>query len=259
MKKSSWKFIGIESLFLLVMVLAISLCSYIQYLGMIDTGRGCGGIFGGSIYQFNPIAYVLGLGLYVVAFILCNKYILSKCMELMPDTKIWAKIFYFVLMGVFGFLGFMGVMYVYLMVFGLAGTVEDTVLELITWFGWPAALLIVMVVRFIINCVKTQPELVMEAVDKPLVDDSIVELDEIMEGIDYIKKPEAETEEETETKAEEEAKEETDAKAEEETKEEAEVKAEEETKEETEVKEEADTKKDSEDSKEEDTKEADKE
>lgn len=241
MRKDSWKFVGIECLYVLLVTIAFMLCDYVQMLEVIDTGRSSGGLFGGIIYVYNPVFYIAGVVLAIIITILCNKFILSRSMELLSDTRLWAKIVYFIFIGIFCVVCFFGLVIVYFLKFGLAPGISDTLLTFITFFGWPAIVAIYMIVVFIINARKIQPELKIE-VSEPIanIEEDIESLDDIMQGTDYIKTSNAENEEtqdESDVKAEAEIESEAEPKDETEAKDEAEIKAEEEVKEEGKVEE----------------------
>lgn len=149
MKKINWRFIGRESLYMLVVALAMVGASAIQLLFMINTGEYWGGLFGGIVYKYNPVMYGLGMLLVVVAVILGYRFLLEKYMGMMKE--IITKVLYFVIVLLFLFLAFIGEIAVYLSEFGLSGGIDSDVLEIISWYGWPLGVLIFMTFVFIQN------------------------------------------------------------------------------------------------------------
>ena len=149
--KKSWLFIGFECLYVLLGLIITAVACYVQFLGLKETGRYSGVIFGGAIYSYNIFAYVSGLILFLDGLVVGYILLLRKFMMQFNEIKLFAKIAYFVIAVMFSAAVLFEGLMINLLKFGLAGSVDKEVLENITIFGWPVFVIVFMIVIFLKN------------------------------------------------------------------------------------------------------------
>lgn len=150
MDKKNWIFLGKECIYMIIIAVLMCVSSYVQLIGLVEKGYATG-FFGGTIYGYNPLFYALGDILLVAVSIVAYKYILSKEMSKLREYKFLTLILYFVICLGFTFAGFVGIVMVYLLSFGLGGGVDSDILNLISWFGWPVTIIVCMIIMFVFN------------------------------------------------------------------------------------------------------------
>ena len=149
-------FIGKEVIYIVFMAAVSAVTEFIQMIFAIDTGEIDTGLFGGTIYEYNLIFYILGIVIYFTAMIWGYKHFLKQEMEKVKELKLWAKILFYFVIALYVFITKMEELCVFMAFWVIKDSLnlEPDILSAFLMFGWPVVFFVFMTAMFIKNHIK---------------------------------------------------------------------------------------------------------
>lgn len=143
MNKQTWKLIGFETLYLVVVFVLTMIGNYITFIGKKYDHSYSGIIFSGKYYTYNIFAYVLGTVFFFVPAYFSYRYILQKRMSILGESKLIARIAFFIVALLMLFAIFVAIAMEMFLILGLGDDIGPSVLFVLI-MGWPIVVAIFM-------------------------------------------------------------------------------------------------------------------
>lgn len=150
MKKISFRIFLFEIIFFLAGAAVDVLGILIQLIWKKKRGYNHSFFFGGTIYEYNYLFYILGLAVFLVFVYFFYKKVFRDLIARIKETGTFFRIFYSFVAIVNSVMIFIGNLYALLLLIGIGYDIRPTFLATLTFLGWPVILLIITMGSFIL-------------------------------------------------------------------------------------------------------------
>ena len=149
--KEKLKLLGKEILFLLCVTIAAAAGALLQFVGKKFLAADDSFLFRGTAYRYNIMMYLLGLVLFVAFVWFAYAKHFKVTAERFRKEGTFMKFFYIVCSAVLCLAMFTVLMGCDILMLGLTDDMRPEALFYLTGFGWPAGMLIFMIVVMFYN------------------------------------------------------------------------------------------------------------
>ena len=154
--KEKLKILGFECIYIVSIIVTSIVYNLIQFAGKKFIASNTDVLFGGNDYRYNSLAYIVGVILFGFTLWFLHEWILKKHLEDIVKTGLIFKTVYTLISLFFCIVMFFIQIGEYLILLGLNDNIYPELLTFITFFGWPVAAFIFMIVRMILASLKKE-------------------------------------------------------------------------------------------------------
>ncbi len=156
MRDTESKPLFVEILYMLGLIVAAVAAAFIQFIGRHYEGDYSSFLFGGSVYRYNHISYVIGLVLFLLAIILTYIFLYRKKLDGAGDILKKRRGLYIFITILFSILMFAALFMVCFLMMGISVQMKPEWMLNATVFVWPSAVLVFMILTGILSGRKSE-------------------------------------------------------------------------------------------------------